>query len=67
MVLGHQNKIMHDAICDKEQNLIERYGGAQSHQGVSGNVYSGIDDNNSEKAIYLDVPLKKFGEAEDKI
>lgn len=50
-----------DAIRGREQELIEKHGGAQSQGGISGNSINGISENNKKRQKYLDAADKEFG------
>lgn len=50
-----------NAIRGREQYLIDRYGGAQSQGGTSGNAINGISPNNKKIDIYLEATRKEFG------
>ncbi|MGL5694612.1 MAG: polymorphic toxin-type HINT domain-containing protein, partial [Peptostreptococcaceae bacterium] len=50
-----------NAIRGREQQLIDRYGGAKSMGGTSGNAVNGISKKNKKKQIYLDASRKEFG------
>ena len=49
-----------DAIRGREQQLIDRYGGAKSTGGTSGNTINGIGSNNPRYQQYMDACNKEF-------
>ncbi len=49
------------AIRGREQQLIDRFGGAQSQSGTSANKINGISPANPNRQNYLDQTLKEFG------
>lgn len=52
----------YDAIRGREQNLIDKHGGAKKKGGKSGNEISGIADKNKKRSLYLEESKKEFGE-----
>lgn len=50
------------AIRGREQNLIDKHGGAQSRGGTSGNAINSISDRNRKKDCYLGAACKESGE-----
>ncbi|MEM7183195.1 MAG: hypothetical protein AAF518_19950 [Spirochaetota bacterium] len=50
-----------NAIRGREQLLIEKYGGAKSNGGSSGNQNNGISYRNKQKKIYIQAAIKLFG------
>ncbi|MCB2362510.1 RHS repeat-associated core domain-containing protein [Clostridium estertheticum] len=49
-----------NAIRGREQQLIDKNGGAKSQGGTSGNAINGIGKNNKKKEIYLKAAEKEF-------
>lgn len=54
----------YNAIRGREENLINKHGGAIKHGGSSGNEIRGIGENNKNKGLYLEEAKKEFGELE---
>ena len=52
----------YNAIRGREQMLIEKFGGAKSDGGTSGNAINGIGKNNKKKDIYIKSAKKIFGD-----
>ena len=50
-----------EAIRGREQQLIDKYGGAKSTGGTSGNPINGISPNNPQKNKYLNKAKKEWG------
>ncbi|MBT5470160.1 MAG: RHS repeat-associated core domain-containing protein, partial [Nitrospina sp.] len=50
-----------DAIRGREQQLIEKNGGAKSKGGTSGNAINGISPKNKKKAKYMEEAKNEFG------
>jgi hypothetical protein len=50
-----------DAIRGREQQQIDKNGGAKSQGGTSGNQNNGISPNNAKRDQYLDASKKEFG------
>ncbi|MBK8909907.1 MAG: hypothetical protein IPM61_01120 [Chlorobi bacterium] len=50
-----------EAIRGREQQLIEKHGGAQSQGGTSGNAINGISPNNPSGSRYLQQAIQEFG------
>jgi hypothetical protein len=50
-----------DAIRGREQQLIEKYGGAKSQGGTSGNAINGVSPKNANAATYAEAAKKEFG------
>ncbi|WP_370017050.1 polymorphic toxin-type HINT domain-containing protein [Peribacillus sp. B2I2] len=48
------------AIRGREQLLIEKYGGAQSKGGTSGNKINGISDHNKKRKKYIKAAKREF-------
>lgn len=51
-----------DAIRGQEQYQIDKYGGAQSQGGTSGNAINGVSSHNPKKEQYEQARRKEFGE-----
>jgi len=49
-----------DAISGREQQNIEKYGGAKSQGGTSGNAINGISNKNKKKDTYIKASEKEF-------
>ena len=49
-----------NAIRGREQQLIDKNGGAKSTGGTSGNAINGISDKNPKKAQYIEAAKKEF-------
>ena len=50
-----------NAIRGREQQLIDKHGGAKSMGGTSGNAVNGISKKNKNRQKYLDTARKEFG------
>ncbi|MBJ6362784.1 hypothetical protein ACFOQM_16195, partial [Paenibacillus sp. GCM10012307] len=50
-----------NAIRGREQQMIEKNGGARSQGGTSGNSINGISKNNNNRKIYINAANKEFG------
>jgi len=50
-----------NAIRGREQQMIEKNGGAKSQGGTSGNSINGISDKNKNKQKYINSANKEFG------
>ncbi len=50
-----------DAIRGREQQLIDKFGGAKSKDGTSGNQINGISDKNKKRERYFDATDEEFG------
>ena len=55
----------YNAIRGREQMLIEKYGGANSTGGTSGNAINEISKNNKKKSKYINSAIEEFGGVED--
>lgn len=51
-----------EAIRGREQQLIDKYGGAKSQKGSPGNSINGISEKNPKRQKYFDEAKKEFGE-----
>jgi len=49
------------AIRGREQQLIEKFGGAKSGGGTSGNAINGISPRNPKRQQYLDESTRECG------
>jgi len=50
-----------EAIRGREQQIIDKNGGAKSQKGTSGNAINGISDTNPKKQTYIEEAKKQFG------
>ena len=50
------------AIRGREQSLMDKYGGAKSQGGTSGNAINGISNTNKNRDHYMNENIKEFGE-----
>lgn len=50
-----------DAIRGREQQMIEKNGGAKSQGGTSGNTINGVSPTNPQRDQYLEEAKKQFG------
>jgi hypothetical protein len=50
-----------DAIRGREQQLIDKHGGAKSKGGISGNKINSISDKNKNRQKYINAANKEFG------
>ena len=57
---GDQGSEAANAIRGREQWLIDKFGGARSHGGPSGNAINGIDPSNPNRQKYEDARRKLF-------
>ena len=55
----------YNAIRGREQLLFEKYGGAKSTGGTSGNAINGIGKNTKKKSIYNNAAIDEFGDIEE--
>ena len=51
-----------DAIRGQEQRLIDKYGGAKSTGGTSGNAINGVSPSNPNAEKYKKAAIQEFGE-----